>query len=129
MRAILIDANKDDLNNLERTLQSISAIQVMGKYSDPTKVDVHVFDEDINVVFLDIHFPTMNGFMFAKKIRRFYPEVEIVFITYDEQYAIDAFEIRALDYLIKPVREERVLQTINRLYKRYNKRIMLYRHY
>ncbi len=65
-----------------------------------------------DVAFLDIHMPGMTGLQAAELLPE---EVSIVFVTAFDQYAIEAFEQAAVDYLLKPVAEDRLSQTLNRL--------------
>jgi DNA-binding LytR/AlgR family response regulator len=67
-----------------------------------------------HIAFLDIKMPGLSGLDVAKKIAGI---CRIVFITAYDQYAVEAFEREAVDYLVKPVTKERLLQTINRLKK------------
>ena len=67
-----------------------------------------------HIVFLDIKMPGLSGLDVAKNIAGI---CRIVFITAFDQYAVEAFEREAVDYLVKPVTKERLLQTINRLKK------------
>lgn len=74
----------------------------------------------IDVAFLDIEMEGMSGINLGKAIRKEYPEAIIIFITGFKEHAITAFSIRALDYLIKPVRKEKIislLDEIDELYK------------
>jgi DNA-binding LytR/AlgR family response regulator len=70
-----------------------------------------------NVVFLDIRMPGMSGIDVAKKIGK---AAHIIFITAYDQYAIEAFDAGAIDYLLKPVQEQRLEKTIERLKEKLN---------
>jgi len=77
---------------------------------------VELFDElRPQVVFLDVHMPGMNGVEAARCIDR---RAEIVFVTAYDRYAVDAFAQGAIDYLVKPIEEERLLDTVQRLQAR-----------
>lgn len=74
---------------------------------------VELFDEhDPDIVFLDVHMPGTNGIAAARSIAR---RAEIVFVTAFEQYAVQAFDEGALDYLVKPFDEARLADTVQRL--------------
>jgi len=77
---------------------------------------VELFDEHApQVVFLDVHMPGMNGIEAARAIAR---RVQLVFVTAYEQYAVQAFEQGAIDYLVKPFDEARLADTVQRLRER-----------
>jgi DNA-binding LytR/AlgR family response regulator len=77
---------------------------------------VELFDErSPQVVFLDVHMPGMNGIEAARAIAR---RAQLVFVTAYEQYAVQAFEQGAIDYLVKPFDEQRLADTVQRLRER-----------
>jgi len=77
---------------------------------------VELFEQhEPDIVFLDVHMPGMNGVEAARQIAR---RAQIVFVTAYEQYAVQAFEQGALDYLVKPVDELRLADTVQRLQER-----------
>jgi len=77
---------------------------------------VELFDEHgPDVVFLDVHMPGLNGIDAARSVAR---RAEIVFVTAYEQYAVQAFEQGALDYVVKPFDERRLADTVERLKQR-----------
>ncbi len=77
---------------------------------------VELFDQQApQIVFLDVHMPGMNGIEAARSIAR---RAQLVFVTAYEQYAVQAFEQGAIDYLVKPFDEERLADTVQRLQQR-----------
>jgi DNA-binding LytR/AlgR family response regulator len=77
---------------------------------------LELFDElQPKIVFLDVHMPGLNGIETARGIAR---RAELVFVTAYEQYAVQAFEQGALDYLVKPFDEARLADTVGRLRER-----------
>ncbi len=84
---------------------------------------VELFDQHLpDVVFLDVHMPGLNGVEAARSIAR---RAEVVFVTAYEQYAVQAFEQGALDYLVKPFDEARLRDTVQRLQARLKARTPL----
>ncbi len=71
--------------------------------------------EAVDAVFLDIHMPGVSGFDLARALDRFAERPAVVFVTADEAGAVEAFELQALDYVLKPVRPERLRRTVDRV--------------
>ncbi|MET3809726.1 LytTR family DNA-binding domain-containing protein [Arthrobacter sp. UYEF3] len=70
---------------------------------------------DVDAVFLDIHMPAVSGLDIARAISRGSKPPAVVFVTADEDCALEAFELAAVDYLLKPVRPERLARSIGRI--------------
>ncbi len=115
MKAILIDDEQLALTYLEYQLSSIDIINIIGKYTDTALAREAIVNNEVDVVFLDIQMPEINGLEFAEQLLEKKPFLDIVFITAHQEYAIAAFEINALDYILKPVNSKRLIKTINRI--------------
>mgnify|MGYP000483561842 CR=1 FL=1 len=76
-----------------------------------------VENEMFDAVFLDIQMPGLSGIEAAQNILKINPTIKIIFVTAYDQYAITAYEIEALDYILKPFDEQRIKKTLNRLLK------------
>ncbi|WP_025027826.1 response regulator [Caldalkalibacillus mannanilyticus] len=118
MKAILIDDEKLALDYLQHQLASVATFEIVGKFTDPLEALESMEQLDADIIFLDIHIPEMNGIELAEKIVEKKPEVNIVFVTAHDNFAVKAFELNALDYILKPVRKERLLNTIQRIKQR-----------
>src|SRR5450631_1398948 len=73
---------------------------------------------NFDAVFLDIRMPGLDGLDVGRLIARFADPPDIVFVTAAEDYALDAFELHATDYVLKPVREERLAEAVRRVAER-----------
>lgn len=71
--------------------------------------------EPVDAAFLDIHMPGLNGFDLARALQRFERRPALVFVTADEEGALEAFDLAAVDYLLKPVRTERLHRSVTRI--------------
>src|SRR5436309_290720 len=71
--------------------------------------------ESVDAVFLDIHMPALSGLDIARAISRSPRPPAVVFVTADEDCALEAFELAAVDYLLKPVRAERLAKSVGRI--------------
>lgn len=72
-------------------------------------------NHDVDALFLDIHMPALSGLDIARVISRFSRPPAVVFVTADEDQALQAFELAAVDYLLKPVRPERLAESVRRI--------------
>lgn len=123
MLAILVDDENIALDVLQEVLESISSIDVIEKYTSPTRFLEEVSIKKPDIVFLDIQMPVINGFDVAEEIIQMNIDTMIVFVTAYDEYAIKAFEINAIDYILKPISRERLESTVNRIIKNNKKRI------
>jgi DNA-binding LytR/AlgR family response regulator len=72
-------------------------------------------ETDVDCVFLDIQMPGLNGLELADVLGRFKKPPPVVFVTAHEQHAVDAFDLHAVDYVLKPVRAERLAEAVRRV--------------
>ncbi|WP_435921351.1 response regulator [Paenibacillus sp. DYY-L-2] len=116
MRVILVDDERLALDYLERQLLKLAMdIEIIGKYTNPFEGRQETIDRQPDIVFLDIHLPELNGIELAEQILELRPETHVVFVTAYDEYAVKAFELNALDYILKPLRMERLEKTMNRI--------------
>src|SRR5690625_3250858 len=114
MRIILVDDEPLALELLELQIKKIKNAEIV-KFTH-LDIDKHVdVIKDADLVFLDIEMPGENGLELAGHILEVNPSLEIVFITAFNEYAVQAFELNALDYIMKPVQLERLEKTFERL--------------
>jgi two-component system LytT family response regulator len=115
MKVILIDDERPALLQLETLLQETPDIEITGKFLSAQEGLDYLAHEQVDIVFLDIGMPEMNGLTAAEYIQQIDINIRIVFITAYAEYAIEAFELHALDYLLKPVDPIRFSKTLNRI--------------
>ena len=115
MRAIIVDDEYLLLKELEKMLMDYPMIEVIGAYTDPALAYEEFQIKKPEVAFLDIEMAGMNGIELAEKIISKNPSTDIFFVTAYNHYATEAFEANALDYLLKPVRPERLFKAIQKL--------------
>jgi len=114
---MLVDDMRPALRELEFLLKKYPDISIAGMYIDPLTAIEKIGELKPEVVFLDINMPQLQGIDAASRILDASPATDIVFVTAFDQYAVEAFELHALDYLLKPIAQERLEKTINRLRK------------
>lgn len=115
MKVILVDDEPIALEVLEFMLSSYKDIKVVGSYTKHLDALEGIKKEKPHAIFLDIEMGDMNGLEVAEIFLRELDTVEIVFVTAYSQYAVDAFEVNAIDYLLKPIQGKRLLKAVERL--------------
>jgi DNA-binding LytR/AlgR family response regulator len=102
----------DDLAYLLRQHPRIASVTTAGDATDALR---RLRDGHFDAVFLDIRMPGLDGLELARVLGRFAQPPAIIFVTAFEQHAVEAFELQALDYLLKPVRPERLSDALRRV--------------
>ncbi len=118
LKTILVDDEKPALINLAYKLGKHDCIEIVGEYSEVELALETIKNQKIDLIFLDIEMPGIKGINAAKFIKSINPNISIVFVTAYDHYAVDAFEVEAIDYILKPVSEERLAKTISRVTER-----------
>lgn len=114
MRAVIVDDELTAIKVLTSLLADYEDIQVVGRYTDPHEALDHYRQDRPDVIFLDIEMGKLDGLAAADLFNN-EAFVPIVFVTAYSQYALDAFEANAMDYLLKPVQKRRLTRTIEKL--------------
>lgn len=115
VKVLLIDDEQNALDYLEMMLNPYSDVQIIGTYRDVDSAFQQLINEEVDVVFLDIELGPVHGIDVAEKLVELYPKLEIVFVTAYHKFAVDAFELNVVDYLLKPVLTKRLEVTIERV--------------
>ncbi|WP_342553348.1 response regulator [Paenibacillus sp. FSL R7-0652] len=115
MRAIVIDDEKPAQLHLQRLLQSDGRITPVQCFSTAREGLHYLANDRVDVVFLDIGMPEVNGLEAAEYIQQLDPTIRIIFVTAYADHAVEAFELHALDYVLKPVSSARLSKTIDRI--------------
>lgn len=115
LRAIIVDDESLARARIRRILQKDESVEIVAECANgPAAVDaVRIHNPD--VLFLDIQMPGMDGFAVLQKLADIRIIPHVVFITAFDQYAVRAFEVLALDYLLKPFNELRLQKALNRV--------------
>ncbi len=112
LRVLVVDDEPNSRAHLTALLREFPDVAVAGTASGGEEAVLCLRKTPVDLVFLDIEMADVNGFELARHIRASYPKVMIVFLTGHVDFALDGYEFRPLDFLIKPVklmRLERVL--------------------
>lgn len=115
LRTVLVDDEPLSLEALGFLLGKHKELDLIGKYTDPVEALENIKATRPELVFLDVEMPELDGISAAQEIINMGLNTNIVFATVYEQYAVKAFEMDALDYIIKPFSEARLTLTVNRI--------------
>lgn len=122
MKIMVVDDEALALRSMERCLSDHMLpgveIESVSYHQNPmAALAVAEQMEGLDVAFLDIKLPEMNGLELAKRLTALHSNVQIVFVTAYDHHALKAFELQALDYVLKPVKADRILKTLERAEK------------
>ena len=115
LRCAIVDDEPLALGLLESYVNKTPFLQLTGKYSSAVQAMKELPGEEVDLLFLDIQMPELNGLEFSKMVD---PRTRIVFTTAFGQYAIDGYRVNALDYLLKPISYVDFLQAANKALQR-----------
>jgi len=118
IRTIIADDEPLALERLGFLLNDVAGVEVVGTASNGNEAAERIEALSPDLVFLDIQMPEQNGLRVAGNLASEEERPEVIFVTAFEQYAADAFEVDAADYLLKPVRFDRLWQAIERAKRR-----------
>ncbi len=112
MNAIVVDDSRLARNELKRLIKDLDMIKIIGEASNAEEAREKIEAEKPDLIFLDIQMPGKSGFDLLQDLE-YLPEV--IFTTAYDEYAIQAFEFNALDYLLKPIHKDRLAGAIGKL--------------
>src|SRR5882672_2767445 len=113
LTAVIVDDERLARQKLRTMLAKHSEIAVVGEADGALKAIEIIERMEPEVLFLDVQMPGASGFELLDRIST---SVKVIFVTAFDEYAIHAFDVNALDYLLKPIRAERLAQSIERLF-------------
>jgi DNA-binding LytR/AlgR family response regulator len=111
INCIIVDDEPVAREILEGHLKRIDQVQVIASCKNAVEAFQAINSHPVDLVFLDIHMPDISGLSFAKSVNR---NLRIIFTTAYREYAVEGFDLRAVDYLLKPISFERLLQGIDK---------------
>jgi two-component system, LytTR family, response regulator len=117
LRTLIVDDEPIARRVLREELEAIAGIELAGEADSGSAAIRAIADRRPDLVFLDLQMPGMGGFDVVRSLRQAEHLPVFVIVTAFDQYAIDAFDAGAIDYLLKPVRHERLAQAVDRARK------------
>ena len=118
LRALVVDDEQLARDELCFQLGQLGGVDVAGQAADGVEAIDAIERLHPDVVFLDIQMPGLSGFEVARRVVASGLESHIVFVTAFDQFAVEAFEVNAIDYLLKPVEPARLEQALQRTRRR-----------
>ena len=116
LKAFIVDDESLARKGLALRLEPFEQVQLIGESGNSRDALEQIVELSPDVVFVDIQMPGLNGFELLRELQQRVDNLPaVVFVTAFDHYAIRAFEVRALDYLLKPVDEERLAETLERV--------------
>ena len=115
LRVLVVDDERPALDELAFLLERDDRVGEVLTCGSATQGLVALQSEEVDAVFLDIQMPGLSGIELAQVLSRFRSPPAIVFVTAHEEHAVDAFEVRAVDYVLKPVRADRLAEAVRRV--------------
>lgn len=111
IRAVIVDDEPLALEILESFIEKIPEVELIGKCSNALEANNLLKETPVDLMFLDIQMPELSGIEFVKSLRN---PPHIVFTTAYPDYALEGFELNAIDYLLKPIAFDRFLKAVNK---------------
>jgi len=115
VNCVVVDDESPSREELKYFINNFSNIKIMEEFDDSIKALEYIEQNKPDIIFLDINMPKLDGMALGKIINHFPKRSLIIFITAHKDYAVDAFEIQAYDYILKPYSEERIVSTLKKI--------------
>ncbi len=111
VNCLIVDDEPIAREILENHLSKIDGVKVLGTCKSAMEAFRVINSKDVDLVFLDINMPEISGLSFARSMTR---DIKIIFTTAYREYAVDGFDLQAVDYLLKPISFSRLVQAVNK---------------
>ena len=116
-KCVIVEDNEIDIDLLKMFINKIDFIDVECVFNDPLEAQKYIMKNNIDLIISDIMLPNITGLEMIKTLKN--PPL-VIFMTSYPDYALEGFELNAVDYLVKPIRFERFLKAVNRAWQRRN---------
>ena len=115
LTCVIVEDEFPAREELKYFLTKHKEISLEKEFENPIDSLKYLQENKVDVVFLDINMPELDGMSLGKILTKLNPNIKIIFITAYRDYAAEAFEIKAFDYLLKPYSEKRITEVLNNL--------------
>ncbi|MGL5377183.1 MAG: LytR/AlgR family response regulator transcription factor [Cetobacterium sp.] len=121
IKCIIVEDEFPAREELKYFINNNSNFEIQNEFENSIDALKYIESNNVDVVFLDINMPELDGMTLGKIINRFNKEIKLIFISAYKDYAVEAFEIKAFDYILKPYSEERINNVLNNLAEEFSK--------
>lgn len=111
MRCIIVDDEPIARKGIQKIVDQISELELLGCFNSAEAASMFMMGNSVDLVFLDIQMPGINGIEFARNIPK---NTLIIFTTAYSEYALDSYEVEAIDYLVKPIEADRLKKAVDK---------------
>jgi DNA-binding LytR/AlgR family response regulator len=118
LKALIVDDEYPARMELRYLLEEFQHIEVVGEATNASEAMQLINALDYSILFLDINMPGVSGLELSKQLKNNPNKPNIIFVTAHEEYALDAFGVNAIDYLLKPVSPERLKEALSKVENR-----------
>lgn len=115
LTCVIVEDEFPAREELKYFLSKHKGISLEKEFDNPVDSLKYLQENRVDVVFLDINMPELDGMSLGKILTKLNPNLKIIFITAYRDYAAEAFEIKAFDYLLKPYSEKRIMEVLDNL--------------
>ncbi|MFB9170494.1 LytR/AlgR family response regulator transcription factor [Chromobacterium piscinae] len=115
LKALIVEDEYLAREELAYLIREHSKIEIAASVEDGLEAFKFLQENDVDVVFLDINIPSIDGLLLAKNLHKTTRPPRIVFVTAYKEFAVDAFELEAFDYILKPYNETRIIGLLRKL--------------
>ncbi|HHW44314.1 MAG TPA: response regulator, partial [Desulfotomaculum sp.] len=117
LKALIVDDEYPARQELRYALGNFENVEIVGEATNAQEALALIKALDYQVLFLDISMPGMNGLELGAAIQELPRQPQVIFVTAYDEYAVQAFEVNAVDYLLKPVDQARLKKAVDKVFK------------
>ena len=113
IKCIAIDDEFPATQVIKAFVEKVAELELLESFTNAEEAILYLQQNEVDILFLDIQMPQINGLDLAKSLRKDY---QIIFTTAYDNYALEGFNLKAIDYLLKPFSFDRFLQAVNKAF-------------
>lgn len=115
LNALIVEDEYLAREELSFMIREHSTINIVAALEDGLEAFKYLQENEVDVIFLDINIPSIDGLLLAKNLHKSSKPPLVVFVTAYKEFAVDAFEVEAFDYILKPYNEARIISLLQKL--------------